>query len=213
MADYDREDSAESEVFNPAAEIDEDDEPASRPAPRRPAAQEDEDEDDNDALGLTGNPDEDEEGEGVDLDNDDDDEEDEEDEDEDDVVVGCLELRFDTRNTDWHRLDPPNDGRRPSATCSLMSKPKSMKKTRRRKRATTMESKTCTPMTSSSPRAPNSTTATIASWTCAARPTSKLTPKTLPGRSMSDTSDVRSRALAVEELAQFLWRSPPSTIP
>jgi transcription elongation factor SPT5 len=85
MADYDREGSAESEDFNPVTEIDDEDEPTSRPAARQPAAEEDEDEDD--ALGLTGNPDEDEEGAGVDLDNDDDDDDDDEDDDEDDVVV------------------------------------------------------------------------------------------------------------------------------
>jgi transcription elongation factor SPT5 len=87
MADYDREGSAESEVFNPVAEIDEDDETTSQPAPRRPAADDEDDEDEDDGLGLTGNPDEDEEGAGVDLDNDDDEDDDEEDDDEDDVVV------------------------------------------------------------------------------------------------------------------------------
>lgn len=92
MADYDREGSAESEVFNPAPEVDEDDDAPSRPAHRRPVADDDEDEDGNDNAGLTGNPDEDEEGEGVDLDNDDDEDEDEEDEDDDDVVVGSPRL-------------------------------------------------------------------------------------------------------------------------
>lgn len=87
MSGYDDRDSgSDDEPFNPQAEIDEDDVPATSAPVRRPAVADEDDEDEAPQRGN--NDDDDEEEEGVEENDDDDEEDDEdEDEDEDDVVV------------------------------------------------------------------------------------------------------------------------------
>lgn len=82
MSGYDDRDSgSDDEPFNPQAEIDEDDVPATSAPVHRPAPAADDDEDD----AIEGGNDDDEEEEGGE-DNDEDDDEDEDEDDEDDIV-------------------------------------------------------------------------------------------------------------------------------
>lgn len=87
-----------------------------------------------------------------------------------------------------------------------------MKKTRRRKRATTMLLKTCTPMTYSSPRVPNSTTAIIANWTCGAKSMISEMSRSLPEKLTRGTGGELCKMPTEEVLVQSPWLSQQSTI-